>query len=299
MAGFVRWLLSRRYRLVILAAVLAPVPVLVFVASALMTLETLYRGPRNGVFSAMAATVVGVPLAWIWGGDPTGLVLEAGGVLLAGVGLGALLRRSGSLALAFQGVVFVCAAGALLAAFLWPEPGPWVTAILDRFAEVIRSGGATDQQADSLVENMGPYFVGLMVAGIFLQLMAALLLGSWWASKTQEESQFGHQFRQLRLGRFLGIPATLLMASSLVLDGPMVRNLFPLGLFAFWFQGIAVVHAWAWAKRWKAGFLVPMYLLLVMPLTAAVTILLLASVGLVDNWIELRRPLAGQPEGRN
>ena len=133
-----------------------------------------------------------------------------------------------------------------------------------------------------------------MVAGIYLQLMAALLLGSWWASKTQEESQFGRQFRQLRLGRLVGIPATLLMASSLLLDGPVIRNLFPLGLFAFWFQGIAVVHAWAWAKRWSAGFLVPMYVLLIMPVTAAVTILLLASVGLVDNWIELRGPLARQ-----
>lgn len=299
MAGLVQWLLSRRYRLIILAAVLAPIPVVLFVSAALMTLETLYRGPRNGVFSALAATVAGIPLAWVWGVSPTGMVLEAGGVLFAGVALGALLRRTGSLALTYQGVALVCAAAALSAALLWPEPGAWVTAILDRLAEVARSGGATEEQVSSLVENLGPYFTGLMVAGIYLQLMAALLLGSWWASKTQEESQFGRQFRQLRLGRLVGIPATLLMASSLLLDGPVIRNLFPLALFAFWFQGIAVVHAWAWAKRWSAGFLVPMYVLLIMPVTAAVTILLLASVGLVDNWIELRGPLARQSERRD
>ena len=264
-----------------------------------MTLETLYRGSRNGVYSAAVATLVAMPLAWVWGVSPSGMALESGAVLFAGVGLGALLRRTGSLALTFQGVGLVCAAGGLLAALLWPEPGAWVIALLDRLAEVARSGGATEEQVSSLAENLGPYFTGLMVAGIYLQLMAALLLGSWWASKTQEESQFGPQFRKLRLGRFLGIPATLLMASSLLLDGPLVRNLFPLVLFAFWFQGIAVVHAWAWAKRWSAGFLVPMYVLLIMPITAAVTILLLASVGLVDNWIELRRPLAGQPQNRN
>ena len=299
MAGLVQWLLSRRYRLIILAAVLAPVPVLVFVAAALMTLETLYRGPRDGLFSAAAAAVAGTPMAWVWGVSASGMALESGAVLLAGVGLGALLRRTGTLALAYQGVVLVCAVGAMLAALLWPEPGAWVTAILERLAEVFRSGGATEDQVTSLVEGLGPYFTGLMLAGIFLQLMAALLLGSWWASITQEESRFGVQFRQLRLGRFLGISATLLMASSLLLDGPLVRNLFPLALFAFWFQGIAIVHAWAWAKRWSAGFLVPMYLLLIVPVTAAVTILLLASVGLVDNWIELRRPLAGQPHRRD
>lgn len=299
MAGLVQWLLSRRYRLIVLAAVLAPVPVLVFVSSALMTLETLYRGSRNGVYSAVVATLVAIPFAWAWGVSPTGMALESGAVLFAGVGLGALLRRTGSLALTFQGVGLACAVGALLAALLWPEPGAWVTAILDGLAEVARSGGATEEQVSSLSENLGPYFTGLMVAGIYLQLMAALLLGSWWASKTQQESQFGPQFRQLRLGRILGIPATLLMASSLVLDGAVVRNLFPLVLFAFWFQGIAVVHAWAWAKRWSTGFLVPMYVLLIMPITAAVTILLLASVGLVDNWIELRRPLAGQPQKKD
>ena len=299
MEGLVRWLLSRQYRLVILAGVLAPVPVVAFVSSALMTLETLYRGPRRGLFSAVAATVVGIPLALVGGVSPAGVVLESGAVLIAGVGLGALLRRAGSLALAFQGVGLVCAGGSLLVALLWPEPGTWVTAILERFAEVLRAGGATEAQVISLVDGLAPYFVGLMVAGIFLQLMAALLLGSWWASKTLEESQFGRQFRQLHLGRVLGIPATLLMASSLLLDGPIIRNLFPLVLFAFWFQGIAIVHAWAWAKRWRAGFLVPMYLLLVTPVTAAVTILLLASVGLVDNWIELRRPLAGQSQRRD
>ena len=294
MAGFVRWLLSRRYRLILLAAVLAPIPLVVCVSAALMTLETLYRGPRSGVFSAAAATVVGVPLAWALGVSPEGMALESAAVLFAGVALGALLRRTGSLALAYQGVGLVCAAGASLAALLWPEPGAWVNAILDQFAEMARAGGAKEEQASSLAGNLAPYFTGLMVAGIYLQLMAALLLGSWWASKTQEEPQFGRQFRLLRLGRIGGVAATLLMASSLLLEGPMIRNLFPLVLSAFWFQGIAVVHAWAWAKRWNAGLLVPMYALLIMPITAAVAILSLASVGLLDNWIELRKPLAGQ-----
>ena len=282
----------------ILAGVLASVPVLIIVSSALMTLETLHRGPRRGLVSAVAAAVVGVPLAWAWGVSPQGVVLESAAVLLAGVGLGALLRRTGSLALTFQGVGIVCAAGALAAALFWPEPGAWVTGILDQLAEAVRSEGATDQQVSARVEVLGRFFVGLMTAGIFMHLMAALLLGSWWASTLQEESQFGPQFRLLRLGRLIGIPATLLMASNLVMAGPAIQNLFPLVLVAFWFQGIAVVHAWAWAKRWKAGLLAPMYVLLAPPFTP-VTVLLLGSVGLMDNWIELRGPLAGQLQGRD
>ena len=297
MTDLVRWILATRFRLVILAAVLVPIPVLGFVSTALMTMETLHRGPRRGLVSAVLATVAAVPLTWVWGGSSMEALAVCGALLLAGTGLGALLRRAGSLALAFQGVGLVCAAAAILAALLWPVPGGIVTSIVAQLGELASSAGATQQQADALVERWELFFVGLMTAGVFLQLMAALLLGSWSASRMQDESQFGSQFRKLRLGRLLGVPATLLMASSLLLDGPLIRNLFPVVLFAFWFQGTAVVHAWAWARRWNAAFLAPMYVLLFPPFML-VTVLVIASVGLVDNWIELRAPIRAQLDGR-
>ena len=290
MTGFVRWLLGGRYRLVLLAAVLAPFPIVACLSTALMTLETLYRGPKQGLVSAVAAAGGVLLFSWAWGGNPGDVVQVGGAALLAGTGLGALLRWAGSLALAFQGLVLACAAGALLSAVLWPEPGALVASMVAQLAELVRSTGAAEQQVSALVEGWELFFVGLMTAGILLQLVSALLLGSWWASLMREEAQFGPEFRELRLGRFLGIPATLLMAASLVLDGPPIRNLFPLVLCAFWFQGLAVIHAWGWAKRWRTAFMALIYVLLLPPFTAA-TILVLASVGLVDNWFELRAPL--------
>ena len=298
MKGFVRWLVRRRFRVVVLAAVLAPVPVVSFASTALMTLETLHRGPRRGVVSALAAMVLVLPLSWAWGAGLAEAAVVSGALLLAGTGLGALLRRTGSLARTSQGVALVCAAGAVSATMLWPDLGGLVTLIVDQVSEWARSNGASDEQVIALVEGWELFFVGLMTAGIYLQLMAALLLGSWWASQLQAESQFGPQFRQLRLGRRLGIPGTLLMAASLLPDTPLVRSLFPLVLFAFWFQGVAVVHAWAWARRWHVALLAPMYVLLMPPFTA-LSVLAMASVGLVDNWFELRAPLRAQLDRRD
>ncbi len=291
-------MLHARYRLVVPAAVLAPIPLAACVSTALTTLETLHRGPRQGLLSAVAATLGVFLLSFMWGGSPGETVLVGGMVLVAGAGLGALLRRAGSLAVAFQGVVLLCACGALLCALIWPQPGGWITTIVEQLAEVVRSTGATEEQISTLVDGWERFFVGLVTAGIFLQLMVSLLLGSWWAALAQQQSLFGLQFRQLRLGRILGIPATLLMATSLLVDGPTIRNLFPMVLFAFCFQGLAVVHAWAWVKQWNAAFLAPIYVLLVSPFTGA-PILVLASVGLVDNWIELRAPLRAHLDGRN
>jgi uncharacterized protein YybS (DUF2232 family) len=60
-----------------------------------------------------------------------------------------------------------------------------------------------------------------------------------------------------------------------------------MAVFGFLFQGIAVTHAWVHAKQWHSALLVVLYVLLVLPpVTIAVTV-----VGLVDNWLNLRKPM--------
>ena len=290
MKGFAQWLLGRRYRPVILAAAFAPAPLISFASTALMTLETLHRGGRQGFSSALVATGGVLILAWVWGADPSNFALAGGVTLLAGVGLGVLLRWAGTLALAFQGVVVVCAAGAVFAGVFWPDPGSIINPIVAQGVEWLRSTGASEGEIQAVSEGWERLFVGFLTLVIFLQLMAPLLLGSWWAALMNPVPQFGRQFRELRLGRFLGIPATLLMAARLILDGPVIQNLFPLVLFAFWFQGISVVHAWGKVRQWNPAIVAAMYVLLLPPFTG-VTILAIASLGLVDNWIDLRAPL--------
>jgi len=290
MRGIVQWLLARRYRPVILAAAFAPAPLISVAATALTALETLRRGPAQGFASAAAATAGVFALAWIWGASPWDFGFMGGASLLAGVGLGALILRANSLALAFQGTLFLCVLAAALVALLWPEPGVLITRMVAELAELLRASGGAEEQVQAVVAGWEQLFVGLLSAGVFLHLIVSLIIGHWWATLAGFEPAFGQQFRQLRLGRFLGVPATLLMASSLVLDAPLIQNLFPLILFGFWFQGIAVVHAWGWARRWHWLLVAAMYLLLMPPFTG-LTILALASVGLVDNWIDLRAPL--------
>ena len=114
MRGFVQWLLARRYRSVILAAAFAPVPLISFTSTALMTLETLYRGGQQGLISAVVAIGGVLGLAWAWGADSSNFGLAGAAILFSGVGLGVLLRWAGTLALAFQGVVLVCAGGIIV-----------------------------------------------------------------------------------------------------------------------------------------------------------------------------------------
>ncbi len=287
MKAFVQWVLERRYRLVLLAVALAPI--LPVVTTALLTLETIRRGGLQGSYSALAGTAGIIALALVSDADSEVLTVAGSLTLVAGVALGVLVRRADSLALAFQGSLLLCVVGVIAANALWPDPGIVIGGAIEWFVDFFRASGASEEQL-AIVRGWDILFYGLLAAAVFSQLVAALLLAYWWNFFDGPDGRFGLQFRMLRLGRVLGIPATLLMASSLVLNAPLVQNLFPLALIGFWFQGLAVSHAWARAKRWHPVVMGAAYVLLITPLMGLV-ILAMGSVGLVDNWIDLRAPL--------
>ncbi len=287
MKVFAQWVLQRRYRLILVA--IATAPILPVVTMALMTLETIRRGGLQGVYSA-AAGIGGVLLLGIAANsDINSMAMLAAITFGAGVALGVIVRWANSLALAFQGSLLLCVIAVIGALLLWPDPGSLIGATIDEFVGVLRENNATEQQI-AVIRGWSSLLFGLLGAFAFAQLAAALLLGYWLNSLDGAEGSFGREFRELKLGRVLGIPATLLMASYLVLDVALVQNLFLLVLLGFWFQGLAVTHAWAKVRRWHPAILGIAYVLLVTPLTGLV-ILAMGSVGLVDNWFDLRAPL--------
>ncbi len=118
-------------------------------------------------------------------------------------------------------------------------------------------------------------------------LGGTLFLAYWWCTVAEGQPRFAVEFRQLKLGRWLGSTATLVVVLGLVFDAPLVQNLRAMAVFGFLFQGLAVTHAWVHAKQWHSALLVVFYVLLVLPpVTIAVTV-----VGLVDNWLDLRKPM--------
>jgi hypothetical protein len=152
--------------------------------------------------------------------------------------------------------------------------------------DMLESASAPQAQLD-LVRGLQPIMLGLTAAGAFVQLVAAMLLGYWWLALARDEIGFGVEFRALKLGRVLGVPGMVLVAVGFFWDAPWIQNLTPIAMCAFLFQGAAVMHAWAHAKKWHPGFIWPVYLVLVTP-AIWVSVFGLSAVGLLDNVFELR-----------
>jgi hypothetical protein len=275
--------LSQRYWLVLAAIVFSPLPL---IASALMVLNTLQRGTREGLFMALAASAALALLAVVTGGQWREVAVIGGAMMFAGALIGALVRYGGLLVLAFQGTVLASALIAVGVTLFGPEPEVLSRVLAERFTELMWGDTATREQI-ALIESWRQLLPGVTFAATFLQLVGALLLGYWAFGYARAEAYFGPEFRALRLGRVLGIPAMIVVGIGFFVQTPLVQNLAPIALFAFLFQGIAVMHAWVHARRWNTAWLWPVYILLVTP-WAVIPFGGLSAIGLLDNIFSLR-----------
>src|SRR5690606_15587267 len=292
MKGFLDWLLARPHRPILLAAatsVLVPV-----VTVAIVALETLgggFRGPWPGAaVGAGAVAALLVISARVQGGDSlaalyAGIVVFAFG---AGLGVGVLLRWARGIERAFRALVLVMAGVVFVVSLFGPGGGELFTPLFDYIAEI----GAPDATEEQLTAFRAaqPFVLGLLAAGMLSALAMALFLAYWLCGIAVGDTRFGREFRELRLGRSLGIPAMVLITAGLVLGAPLIQNLAALALVGFVFQGLSVMHAWAHARRWHTALVAGVYVLLITPLTGVV-VLGLSAVGLMDNWFDLRAPL--------
>lgn len=287
MKTVVDWLLAQRFRPVVFAIAFAPL--LPVVTAALMVLESATRGPQQALIGAGVGIVAVMVLGVVTDSSFWLLVAPAAVSLGAGVAIGGLLRWGGVVGLAFQGTVLACFAVTLAVIALGPSSEALFAPAAEYLIEMLEAAEAPQAQLD-LVRGLLPIMLGLTAAGAFVQLVVGLLLGSWWLALARGSASFGAEFRALKLGRVLGLPAIVLVALGLFWDAPLVQNLTPLAMCGFLFQGAAVMHAWAHAKAWHVGAIVPVYVLLVTPFMA-IPLLGLSATGLLDNIFDLRAPL--------
>ncbi|MGE5154168.1 MAG: DUF2232 domain-containing protein [Bdellovibrio bacteriovorus] len=272
-------------------------PPFALVSGAAIALVTLRRGLREGALLGGLATLgVGLlsalALGTPWPALGTLLVLW-----LPVWALAALLRHFRSLSLTIAaaggiGVLIVIAFHALVAdpAAVWRE-------LMTPFREVlIRDGVVEPPAADALFAAIAHWMTGAFAAALVLQWILGLFLGRWWQALLYNPGGFGQELRELRLHRAFGIAGLALLAATALVRGPgLIPDLLIVLLPLYLLQGLAVIHQIHRARRLHPGWLFALYALLVVFMPHAE--LLVACLGLVDIWSDLRARLAQAPGG--
>lgn len=285
-------MLAHRGARIGLIAGLLPLPLTGVLSAAIVVAVTISRGWRNALVDCLIAMLVLAIVTVVAGGlwsqvAVSGLITWSAAILL-----GSLTAMYGSLTLTLQALLMLCLLGLVVFVLLVADPVTFWEGVLGGVVQQMSELGVQFGEPGALLE-LAPVMSGLVAAGMVSSSMLALLLGTWWAARSDGPA-FRDLFVQIRLGYILGGIALLAGLAALFLPGNLAGNaLLVLGI-GFVFQGLAVVHWLVAARGLPWFFLVPVYLpFFIGAASTVVALFLLATVGFVDNWYGLRRAGAG------
>lgn len=265
-----------------------PLPFLVL-AGAIAVLVALRFDFRYAIAMAVAA---GTAASWVVLSvtQPSGWLVFGIGLLFFGpVALGWLLRLSGSLNLVYQVILLGLAVLLIVLFASLPDPvGMWREQIELVWTSMANAGLKIEGDRDVIIAAWSRTMWGALAALSLATVFGSVLLGRWWQSLLDTPGSFGVEYRKLRLGRALGIATTVLFLAAMLTDSALVASLAWVAFAALAFQGLAAAHRSKAVGRLDRGWLVAIYVLLIVLPVTSIVVFMLALWGFADNWLRPR-----------
>ena len=278
-----------------------------FFSGAAVGLVTLVQGAREGLLILLGSSLVVLLLGQMIPGNP---VVVVGFALLAWLPvwfLAMVLRQTVSLNLSLLlgsllGIIAV--SGIFL---LTGDPAAWwyqhftteVLPVLEKAGMVFNDRPRLEAELLKASHLM----TGSLASLLLLGAVASLFIARRWQAGLYNPGGFRTEFHQLQYGVTAALAALALLAAALL--GPtllgrgvwsdlLVNMLSPV-VVVFLFQGLAVGHALIRSWSLNSAWLVALYILLLVSLPYSPV--LLALLGIVDNWLDLRTKFGRQNTG--
>ena len=297
MQALAAFILQGAWQAVMLLALTALLPVLNLGGGAALALVTLRKGSQEGLLTLLISTCVLLVLAMVLFNSTVPIIALVATFWLPLWILAGVLRYSISLAVTLQAALvlaLLCVLGCTLAI---GDVTGWGRQLLERLlAPLLQQMQLTGEQRSAIEATLAPLLLGLFVGNALLSTLLSLLLGRWWQSLLFHPGGFGAEFRTLRLGRSPAWLALGLFAGIWLWQWPLLANLLPPLLILYVLQGIAVAHGVVNRAKLARGWLVGLYVVL---LLLPQTLLLLGLLGAVDAWVDIRARIAARLEPSN
>lgn len=268
-------------------------PPLSYLSGATIALVTMRMGAQQGlVVLILASIATGLLSLLILGSSSPGLVFLAALWLPVWI-LGLSLRRTASLS---RSILLAALFGTALILGVHAgteDPAQWWMGLFEQMLQGAESEGATEGMPDlSLaLAELSQLMTGVMAAALTMTLIGSLFIGRWWQALLYNPGGFREEFHALTLGKvFAGVVVVVLLMNLPIVGGviPVASDLLILAGFLFVFQGIAVVHGIVGKTGAHKGWLIAMYVLLLLPMTMTQMLIVLSAAGFGDNFIEFR-----------
>lgn len=266
------------------------------VSSASVALVTLRRGGKEGMyvllFACLAAAIlsmflkIGYQFALLYG-----LVLWTPVWLISIV-----LREGRNLGVAIE-IAVVLGVAAVLGFYLYQSnPAQVWSGVLSVMTQPMLEARPDVAVADikQSLQLFAHFMTGAIAAGSVYGLLFGLFLARWWQAALYNPGGFRAEFLAMKGHMKLAAGTLLLLALAALSSGKLAEVSWNVALVLFvlyTFIGTAVLHA-CFAVMKGSRFMVPiLYLTLVM---IPHVMVIVAIVGLTDNWLNLRNKISNQ-----
>lgn len=266
-----------------------------YLSSAALALVTLVKGPKAGLITCAIAALFVAAMGLVAMGSPA---LALGMLLIVWLPTWLLsysLGQWNALGLSIMGSVAVGFALVIGVYLVVDSPAQlWQNYYLHDLLPAMKDAGLDVQMSgdfEQRLNSIARLMTGALTAVVLFGLLLSVLLARYWQAGVQQPGAFGAEFRSLRLGISAAGLAGLLLLAAFIGDGVVAElsaNLLLVGAVGFVLQGLAVIHAAAYAFSVQVGWLVGFYVLLILLPQVG---LMVAFFGWLDNLAQFRRRL--------
>ncbi len=267
------------------------IPLVSILSGAIVGLIILTQGLLSGT-RVILVSIAGVTAAgflmtqsWILGVS-IGLVQWLPMMLLAET-----LRRSRSLSLTLLVGMGMALVVVVLQYALFPNSGELWTQVLLEILNAQQQAAPEAARLEQVLEQVVHWMVIMLVAVMYATFIATLLAARWFQSRLADSDGYREEFYAIRLGQSAAILALIMSVASYLIAADWLLAMAMVVLTTFLYQGLAIVHSWSRAKETKSWLVLTYILMVIIPQV----VVGVATLGMIDNWLDFRKKWKNLP----
>lgn len=257
-------------------------------SGALVGLVILTQGSKSGL-KAVVVSIAGITLVATIALSAPMLGISIGlAQWLPIIILAQVLRSTKSLEFMMLTGLALAMFAVTLQFLIWPDlEASWLS-VINQSVEQLK---AHPEYQSVEIEKNAQVLVHVMIlvlgSAMYSLFVGIVLLSRWLQARLAGSDGFRTEFRAITFGKSTAMAAVALLAFSWWMEQSWLTSMAMLVMTAFLYQGMAVVHTKV-SRSKRPTLLITLFyvLLLIFPQVIIVT----AIVGLLDNWLILRKP---------